>query len=302
MRTDLIQLNVEHNRSTESLREAFASHRDMVMQLISATVKDLTGTSDGKLSSVVLLGSGNANDIDLKQLTELFKTLHLVDLDPGAIRKSVDDASLHAEQYQLHSPIDVAEPLLSLTSRDFAVEEDKREDVLKVLQALASPNGVAEVPEADVVVSLCIFSQILESLQRIIDSRHPSFGHALKSVRLGHLRRMLNMLRPGGVAIFITDIVSSDSAPQLMSVEPADLPDLVKQLVEEQNFFSGTNPANVLADLNMLSRLPDGPDTVHTLDPWLWNVGNRVYAVYGMRIQRKLPEVELPPEATSEAE
>lgn len=302
MRTDLIQLNVEHNRSTESLREAFAAHRDMVMKLISATVKDLTGTADGKLSSVVLLGSGNANDIDLKQLTEMFKTLHLVDLDPGAVRKSVDDASLQAEQYQLHSPVDVAEPLLSLTSRDFAVEEDKRDHVLKVLQALASPNGVEEVPEADVAVSLCVFSQILESLQRIIDSRHPSFGHALKSVRLGHLRRMLNMLRPGGVAIFITDIVSSDSARQLMSVEPADLPDLVKQLVEEQNFFSGTNPANVLADLNMLSRLPDGPDTVHTLDPWLWHVGNRVYAVYGMRIQRKLPEVELPPDAASEAE
>jgi hypothetical protein len=113
---------------------------------------------------------------------------------------------------------------------------------------------------------------------------------------------MLNMLRPGGVAIFITDIVSSDSAPQLTSVEPADLSDLVKKLVEEQNFFSGTNPANVLADLNVLSRLPDGPDTVHTLDPWLWHVGNRVYAVYGMRIQRKLPEVELPPDAASEAQ
>jgi hypothetical protein len=87
---------------------------------------------------------------------------------------------------------------------------------------------------------------------------------------------MLNMLRPCGVAIFITDIVSSDSAPQLTSVEPADL--------------------------NVLSRLPDGPDTVHTLDPWLWHVGNRVYAVYGMRIQRKLPEVELPPDAASEAQ
>lgn len=296
MRTDLIQLNIDHNRSTENLHDSFAGHRAMVMKLINATVQDLTGQPDGRLSSLILLGAGNCHDVDLPLLARQFGTLHFVDLDPVATDRAISAAELPAETCRRHAPLDIAEPLLSLTGRDFAAEPDNRDHVLKVLQALSSANGMAEVPEADVAVSLCVFSQLLDALQRIIDGRHPSFGHALKSVRLGHLRRMLNMLRPGGVAIFITDIVSSNTAPELADATADDLPGLVKRLVEERNFFSGTNPANVLADLNMLSRLPDGPDTVHTLDPWLWQVGDRTYAVYGMRIQKKPPVQEQPPE------
>ena len=64
---------------------------------------------------------------------------------------------------------------------------------------------------------------------------------------------------------------------------------MLKKLLDSQNFFSGTNPATVLTDLNVLARLPDGPEAVHTIDPWPWHLGNRTYAVYGLRFQKKLP-------------
>lgn len=262
------------------------------MKLIKATVADLTGQPNGRCSSIVLLGAGNCLDVDLIALSEMFQTIHLVDLDESAVHQAVTNSGVSPSQFLIHAPADIAEPLLSLTERDFRDTDDNREQAIQLLQQLASENVIADLPEADVVVSLCVFTQILDALQTLVTDRHRVFGHALKSVRIGHLRRMLGMLRPGGVAVFVTDVVSSDTAPQLKAATSDNISDLVKQLVNEKNFFSGTNPAVVLADLNLLSRLPNGADTVHTLDPWPWRMGDRTYAVYALRIQKRMPVQE----------
>ena len=258
------------------------------MQLVTATVAQLAGPED-KCSSVVLLGAGNCQDVDLKQITELFQTVHLVDLDKPAVLAAIAAAEVSMDQVKIHAPEDVAEPLLSLTSRDFRPEEDNKEHCIKVLQALSSEHGIADIPEADMVISLCVFTQIIDALAHIIESDHPAFVNTVKALRIGHLRRMVSMLRTGGVGIFVSDIVSSDTAPELNDATDETLPDMIRDLVNRKNFFSGTNPAMCLNDLNILSRLPSGPDTVHTIDPWLWDIGERKYAVYALRIQKRIP-------------
>ncbi len=292
MRKDLVDNNLKRNHDTASLGESYRLHREMVMQLIQATVKDLAVGQPPKCSSIVLLGAGNCLDVDLPVVAELFDTIHLVDLDDEALSTAAETSNLPPEQLHLHAPADIAEPLLSLTSRDFEPTQENVEHCTFVLQQLASENGLADIPEADVVVSLCVFSQMLDSLQHIVHQDSPAFANAIRSVRIGHLRRMLSMLRPGGVAIFVTDIVSSDTAPELKSATTETIGDLVRKLVNERNFFSGTNPSLILEDLHMLSRLPNGPDTVHTIDPWLWQMADRTFAVYGLRIQKKPPVEE----------
>lgn len=297
MRSDLINLNCQRNQETAGLADTYAGHREHVMQLVTATVRQLS-VNDEKCSSVVLLGSGNCLDVDLPKLTDLFDAIHMVDIDDTASREAVAAAGLDEARVTFHVPEDIAEPLMSLSSHDFEPEESNREHCIKVLQALSSENGVADVPEADVVLSLCVYTQLVDALSRIVHREHPAFQNALKALRIGHLRRMINMLRTGGVAIFVTDVVSSVSAPELESATADSLPEMIKDLVARQNFFTGTSPATVLNDLNVLSRLPTGPETVHTIDPWLWDLGDRKYAVYALRIQKRipLPEVEMPPE------
>jgi hypothetical protein len=289
MRSDLIRTHIERNRETECLSEAYTGHRDRIMRLIASTATDLAGGDGQKCSSIVLLGAGNCLDVDLPAVLDLFEMVHLVDLDETAVRSVVEAHPSQANQLRIHAPADIAEPLLSLTSRDFQPEEENREHCIRVLQALSSENGIADVPEADVVVSLCVLSQMIGSLSTLIREDHPTFVNALKALRVGHLRRMLSLLRPGGVAIFVSDIVSSDTAEQLKTATTEQMPELVKALVAEKNFFSGTNPSVVLAELNVLSRLATGPDTVHTIDPWRWDMGERAYAVYAFRIQKKIP-------------
>ena len=294
MRSDLVQTHIDRNRETEGLATAYTSHRDQIMQLIASTAADLGDGDHQKCSSIVLLGAGNCLDVDLASVADLFQTIHLVDLDETAVQSAVNAHPRQADQFQVHAPADIAEPLLSLTTRDFRPEEDNREHCIRVLQALSSENGIADVPEADVVVSLCVLSQIVGSLSGLIGEDHPTFVNALKAVRIGHLRRMLSLLRPGGVAIFVSDIVSSDTAEQLKTATTEQMPEIVRTLVAEKNFFSGTNPAVLLSELNVLSRLATGPDTVHTIDPWTWDIGQRTYAVYAFRIQKKIQEAVAP--------
>jgi hypothetical protein len=140
-----------------------------------------------------------------------------------------------------------------------------------------------------VVASLCVLSQLVGSLAEIINSDHPAFINAVKAMRIGHLRRMLNLLKPGGIAVLVTDVVSSDTAPEILSTSAEELSDLLKQLVSDRNFFTGTNPAQLLSDLNVLERLPQGPETVQVFDPWIWNLGPRSYAVNAVRFQARRP-------------
>ena len=277
MRRELVEARIALNRQTQDLVDSFRGHREMVMNLIRATVQDLSSAEAPKCSSAVLLGAGNCLDVDLAELSTLFSKIHLVDLDRDAVGQAMKNAGLTSEQIQILAPADIAEPLLSLT--DEFIDALDTESSPELLTQLASENGVADVPEADVVVSLGVMSQLFDSLQQLVTDRHPLFTNLVQAVRLGHLRRMLSMLRQGGVGILVTDVVSSDTAPELKSSTPETLPPLVRQLVSSGNFFSGTNPATVLRDLNILSRLPNGAESVHTIDPWLWELGDRTYAV-----------------------
>lgn len=299
MRSDLQQQHLKRNEESRDLGDTFQGHRDKVMQLITGTATQMTQDENGKLSSLVLLGAGNCLDVDLDALQKRYEKIHLVDVDGDAIAKAASDSAT-PEQCELHSPVDVAAPLMSLTRRDF--DSADAEALASTLQILSMDTVAPEIPESDVVVSLCLLSQLVETLSGIIGENHAAFSNALKAVRIGHLRRMLNMLRPGGVAILVSDVVSSVTAPELVDAEESEIPELVRKLVDGRNFFSGTNPAMVLVELNVLTKTSGGPESVHTIDPWKWQPGNRTFAVYGMRIQKRRPdepeaEGEMPEEA-----
>ena len=91
--------------------------------------------------------------------------------------------------------------------------------------------AVLDIPEADVVVSLCLFTQLIDTLRCLVPEGHASYESTVKAVRIGHMRRMLSMLRLGGVAIFLTDMASSDTSDLLESATDETIGDVVRQLV-----------------------------------------------------------------------
>lgn len=247
------------------------------------------GAADGQQPSLTILGAGNCLDLDLSRITAGFREIHLVDIDREAVAEAVAElaAGLGVSEnvFQIHAPLDIAEPLLSREAADVQAQETTEslpKELMSFLTSLGSDRIPGGLPATDLVVSTCLLSQLVEALSSIVGPQIPQYAMALQALRIGHAKRMLRLCRPGGAVILITDLVSSDTAPELAEVATADLSEIVKRCLQKGNFFSGCNPELVLRDFQILAHATGRVARTLIHAPWLWAVGPRVYAVYAV--------------------
>jgi hypothetical protein len=99
----------------------------------------------------------------------------------------------------------------------------------------------------DTTASLCVLSQLLDGVADAVGTSHAQFVEAIQAIRLGHLRLLARLTAPGGRGLLVTDLVSSETCPDLGSTSEADLPDKLVKLIAGRNFFTGLNPAVLLS-------------------------------------------------------
>ena len=224
--------------------------------------------------SLCVLGAGNCNDIDLVELASTYASVDLVDLDLVAVR-----SGLERQQPEIRTAThncDLSGLANLLEKPDVSLEEClTAADIVEL-----------RLGSFDVVCSACVLSQLFDGILRRF-SRHPNVIDLIQVVRRRHFEIMLNLLRPGGCGLLVTDIVSSTMCPELTEISNRDLPPLLGRAIASRNFFTGTNPAvlhhDLTADTEFASRLTD----VEVTTPWLWNHGLQVYAVYCIGFRRK---------------
>jgi hypothetical protein len=276
----------ERNRQTRDLL-TYVSHREHTMRLLTAAAVSLQNASE---KSVSVLGAGNCLDLDLKKLSTQFHKINLLDLDPTAVAhgfgsqlpENHSETASARDAVNAIAPVDLATPLANLTREDFA--DAARVD--QICSALAAPFESVLVSPADVVASTCLLSQMIDGLSQLTSQNTPSFVPLLQGLRQGHFRRMLQLLKPRGQGIFISDLVSSDSTPVLKEVSDNQLPQLLAQCLSSGNFFSGLNPGIVLQELQSCSGISDQCSDVQIHPPWRWHMGPRVYAVYAVTFRK----------------
>jgi hypothetical protein len=142
------------------------------------------------------------------------------------------------------------------------------------------------VPPADVAASICLLSQIIDDLGTAVGSEDPRFLGLVQQVRHGHFQLLIEQLKPGGTGLFVSDLVATDTAPQIVSATALTLPAMLHQLVEDGNFFTGLNPAVIHSLLTSDPLLSPQVTSTAVSQPWLWDFGVRVYAVYAVRFRR----------------
>jgi hypothetical protein len=271
---------VERNLQTRGLTESFASHRTHMMEFIRGAAL-LLPVPVNEQRSLTILGAGNCLDIDLQNLCELFSAIRLIDIDRSAVEFAVARQAV-ADRVQITAPLDLADPL-----NRFLSTAGPTTDVASVLEVLSQPFSQLPAEPADLVVSACVLSQILESLAPRISQSRPGFEPLIQALRRGHLRRMLQLLKSDGYGLFVSDLVSSETVPELATCTDAELPSVVKRSLNDRNFFSGLNPAVVLSDLQQeLSTAESQSFTLKIFPPWKWQMGPRVYAVYAILFSR----------------
>lgn len=271
----------ELNSQTRGL-QTYGSHLFQIMSLIHGFNANLVVTSQ---KSITILGAGNCLDLDLHQLTELYQQITLIDLDSAALEFGVERQNkTNDPRIHLVAPFDLADPLVQITESQL----HSADAIHRACQLLFSTMTVAPTEPADTVVSTCVISQMIAALVKVVTEQHAQFLLLLQSLRRGHIRRMLQLLKPGGTGLLISDLVSSDTTPWLQQISDAELPSVLAQCLSAGNFFSGLNPGVILQEFRTCPEIAELCQSVQILPPWKWQMGPRTYAVFAIAFERVL--------------
>ncbi len=264
------------NAASRDQWNAFSAHRQTVSALLGAGSRSIEGR-------LCVLGAGNCNDLDLSALLSAHREVCLVDLDSealarGAERQGVGD---HPRLKRVGG-LDLTAGLDAFASwspqavvRPEAVAALAEEPARRIGPMLGGP--------FEIVASTCLLSQLIGNAFHSVGERHPQFLPLVQSIRAGHLRLLTHLTAPGGSAILVTDVVSSDTFRTLASVDEESLPDLLTQLVRQRNFFHGVSPAVLATVFKNDPVLSARVAAVETVKPWRWNLHERVYLVWALR-------------------
>jgi len=277
------------NQQTRGCWELYAEHRRQVTDLLVGHCPEGARPLGGDVptSRLCVLGAGNCNDLDLPQLLTRFGEIHLVDLDGDALSAGVGAQHLAADlRVGLHPGIDVT----GLSGRLSNWSCDRPPPPAEIEAMLAVAAGESPLPlegPFDTVASVCLLSQLLEPIKLALGETHSCYLPLIQAVRARHLRQVVNLCRPGGHLVLVTDFVSSDTCPELATVADAQLSALAEQLVLSQNFFTGLNPFLLrqmfASDPWLTRRVMDA----RLSRPWRWHFPARFYAVCAVTAIRR---------------
>jgi hypothetical protein len=239
--------HVRNNRLTAGAWDLYAGHRRRLHALL---VKGATAPS----ARLCVLGAGNANDLELERLAEVFAEVHLVDLDPQALAWARARLTARAAaRVFAHAPVDAA---------------------------AAADEVAARLPgRFDLVVSDCLLTQEYWSWWVAL-GEGPALCTAVETALENHLATLAALAAPGGRCLVVTDAISSETYP-LEELFPAREPAaLLAHLARQGALFTGTSPPLLLRTLR---RAVPGAVGQRLEPPWLWRLGDgHVVLVYAL--------------------
>lgn len=195
-------------------------------------------------------GAGNCNDLDLNKLSRHYTAIELIDIDLTAMQGAIEQQGIEAKDgIRLVGDTDLSES-------EFSTEH-----------------------LADITISSCLFTQLIEQQPIEISNNQD----AIVRFRAAHLDMLLRTTKPGGTVYFVTDMVSNLTARQLKFIPEEQLNGFLSNSISQRNFFTGTNPFGTLQQLKSDPRVARAT----LLDAWKWELGPRVFAVYGIQAEVK---------------
>jgi len=270
------------NESATGHEATFAEHRARLTQEIAERAP---ASGRGRLC---LLGTGNANDVDLDVLAGRFAEIHLVDIDPEAVARAV--ARLPAErrpQIVAHVPVD-ASGLFDRLEK-WAVDPPKLEAFGGIVGDAVASIAAALPGPFDVVVSCSLLTQLQLVLLQVIGDAHPRFAELREAVNRAHVRALGALLAPGGVALLVTDLTNTDIYPPLAeTAADADLGKLMSDMIAAGSVIYVAHPGMLSAEMRRDPELKQAFAVRFPVGPWLWHNGpTQVLLVYALEIRRK---------------
>ena len=251
------------------------NHREILTSMIMASVNRNQG-------DVCLMGAGPCNDIELNPLIEHFNRVVLVDLDVASVERGMSRQGVLPDERQVQ-----------ILGVDLAGVKDQLDvyamyptpELMEQLNQIAkhhTPN--LETGKFSVVASVCMLSQLMFKVYQCLPERNEDFGRLMFNIRKRHIELMLDCLCPGGVGLLITDFISSESLPEILTTH--HLKQVVQKGIAEKNFFYGMNPQTIHQTFREDS-VSEQLESLEVTSPWRWPTTKRVYACLAFKFQKK---------------
>lgn len=266
------------NRSVAGHEGHFAAHRTRLTHEIASRAPA------GGAGRLCLLGAGNANDVDLPALLARFREVHLVDIDSDAVGVAV--GRLAADQrprVKAHAPIDVSGIFGQLEG--WSRTPPTSAEIARAVDAAPAQVTAALPGPFDVVVSCCLLTQLQLVLLEIVGDRNPRFDELRTAVNTIHVRTLLALLAPRGVALLVTDLTASATYPFDALDPDVNLTALMGDLLAAGNVIHAAHPGRLSAVVRRDPTLAGRYDLKLPIGPWLWHNGpDQTYLVYAMEV------------------
>ncbi|MCY4587567.1 MAG: hypothetical protein OXB98_16140 [Bryobacterales bacterium] len=261
------------NRRTRNSGSLYLAHRRVVTEVI-------VWLSQVERNRLCVLGAGNANDLDLPVLAQAFGQIHLVDLDSEALSEV---ARRHPELgglVTLHGDTDLSgiAARLDALSRPLL---DRAVDLLIDSARRVSPPRIGG--RFDVVASTCLLTQLLHSAAAALGGHSARLSEAFEAIRIGHLRLLADLTAPGGAGLLVTDLASSDDAPEIATAHERDLPALATRLAAAGACFAGIDLGAMEDQLSTDLFFASNVQKVRRLGVWRWRINKtKTFLVGGL--------------------
>ncbi len=261
-------------RSPSNVWENCVLHR----QRITNTLQSAASRIDG--ARLCIWGAGACSDVDLNRLAESLAELHLVDIDGQLLQQGVEQQKcLGHHKIHLHGNVDLS----GVHDQLLQYRRDPSPHRLDEIIDQAIHFELPELGQFDIVASTCVISQIIQSVVLALGEAHSKFPEAMLALRDRHIELLLDKLSGPGPAFLFTDVVSSDTLPQLgQSVQ--DLTELLKKAIAERNHFHGVNPFALRHLLTEDPRFKQRLTSVDFSQPWIWDATTRFYCCVAVRL------------------
>jgi hypothetical protein len=263
---------IAFNETSRDQWEAFGEHR---RSLTAA----LVGNATARRSRLCVLGAGNANDLDLPALLAVHREVHLVDIDSQALASGAERQGVAKDlRLRLHGGVDFSAMLGVLSDCTPASELGPAE--FEAMAAWPASRTAVVVPGGfDLVASTCVLSQILETAAFSLGKDHRQLADARAALLAGHLRLMARLTAPGGEAVLVSEVTSSEMLAELPGLANEEVAGLLTKLRREGDHYRGVHPRQLLAALRSDSSIRPLIVAARELSPWRWRLHDRTYLV-----------------------
>ncbi len=271
----VLRQQARSNQNALKYDALFADHRSHLTAAVTAA-----GPAGGA-GRLALLGAGACLDLDLAEVANAYREIHLVDLDRAAIDGARARQASVQGQISCHGPVDLSGVISEL---DHWMKESPTLSALDALVPTAADRISAALPGPfDVTVSCCLATQLSLGLTSVLGQQSLFLPDLRKRVLTIHLRSLAQLTVPGGTALFVSDVCSNDRYPLDDLPAGSDLAEVLATLSRTGNVFFGSDPLLVRQVLRKDAVLAARFAAPRSLAPWLWRTSpSRVFLVYGL--------------------